>query len=101
MFRIVRSLAVFVFFYLSCSLTAKPIALVGGRLIDGFGGPPLANSVILIEGERIVAVGNTDNRLLEVELMFHPVQLSLSPAARQRWKWRYRQRAGFASGSQW
>lgn len=32
-------------------------ALVGGRLIDGYGGPPLANSVILIEGERIKAVG--------------------------------------------
>ena len=32
-------------------------ALVGGRLIDGFGGPPIANSVILIEGERISAVG--------------------------------------------
>src|SRR5262249_11186331 len=29
----------------------------GGRLIDGFGGPPLANSVILIDGERISAIG--------------------------------------------
>jgi len=32
-------------------------ALVGGTLIDGFGGPPVADSVILIEGERITAVG--------------------------------------------
>src|SRR5579863_974547 len=32
-------------------------ALVGGVLIDGYGGPPLRNSVILIEGERIQAVG--------------------------------------------
>ena len=32
-------------------------ALVGGKLIDGFGGPPIADSVILIEGERIAAVG--------------------------------------------
>ncbi|MFQ5569495.1 MAG: amidohydrolase family protein [Rhodothermales bacterium] len=32
-------------------------ALVGGTLIDGFGGPPLHDSVILIEGERITAVG--------------------------------------------
>jgi imidazolonepropionase-like amidohydrolase len=39
------------------SVEARPIALVGGRLIDGFGGPPLANSVILIDGERIKAVG--------------------------------------------
>lgn len=39
---------------------AKPgklLALVGGRLIDGFGGKPLENSVILIEGERIKAIG--------------------------------------------
>lgn len=32
-------------------------ALVGGRLIDGYGGPPLNNSVILVEGQRIKAVG--------------------------------------------
>jgi imidazolonepropionase-like amidohydrolase len=32
-------------------------ALVGGRLIDGYGGKPLENSVVLIEGERIKAVG--------------------------------------------
>ncbi|HHL52288.1 MAG TPA: Xaa-Pro dipeptidase [Flammeovirgaceae bacterium] len=32
-------------------------ALVGGTLIDGYGGRPLHNSVILIEGEKIVAVG--------------------------------------------
>ena len=37
------------------SAQSRPLALVGGRLIDGFGGPPLANSVILIEGERITA----------------------------------------------
>jgi len=33
-------------------------ALVGGTLIDGFGGPPIRNSVILIRGERIEAVGS-------------------------------------------
>jgi imidazolonepropionase-like amidohydrolase len=32
-------------------------ALVGGTLIDGFAGPPIQNSVVLIEGERITAVG--------------------------------------------
>ena len=32
-------------------------ALVGGTLIDGFGGPPIRNSVILIEGDRIKDVG--------------------------------------------
>ena len=39
------------------SAGARPTALVGGRLIDGFGGPPLANSVILIDNERITAIG--------------------------------------------
>ena len=43
-----------------CAAQARPLALVGGRLIDGFGGPPLANSVILIEGERIVKIGTVD-----------------------------------------
>ncbi|MFI5178692.1 MAG: amidohydrolase family protein [Vicinamibacterales bacterium] len=37
--------------------SSRPIALVGGTLIDGFGGPPLRNSVILVRGERITAVG--------------------------------------------
>jgi imidazolonepropionase-like amidohydrolase len=32
-------------------------ALVGGTLIDGYGGRPVANSVVLIDGERISAVG--------------------------------------------
>lgn len=36
---------------------ARPTVLVGGTLIDGFGGPPLRNSVIIIEGERIRQVG--------------------------------------------
>jgi imidazolonepropionase-like amidohydrolase len=33
------------------------LALVGGTLIDGHGGPPLPNSVILVDGQRITAVG--------------------------------------------
>ncbi|MFN6087858.1 MAG: amidohydrolase family protein [Cyclobacteriaceae bacterium] len=36
---------------------AQTKALVGGTLIDGFGGKPLQNSVIIIEGERIKAIG--------------------------------------------
>jgi imidazolonepropionase-like amidohydrolase len=35
----------------------KLSVLAGGTLIDGHGGPPLRNSVILIEGERIKAIG--------------------------------------------
>jgi imidazolonepropionase-like amidohydrolase len=56
-------------FYLLCWLAGTatlaaqaPVkALVGGTLIDGFGGPPIHNSVILIEGERITAVGHQGN----------------------------------------
>ncbi len=37
--------------------TTRIKALVGGTLIDGFGGRPVRNSVIVIDGERITAVG--------------------------------------------
>ena len=43
------------------STSAKLTALVGGRLIDGWGAAPVNNSVILIEGERIKAVGTVDS----------------------------------------
>ena len=35
----------------------ETLALVGGRLIDGFGGAPLEDSVVLIEGDTISRVG--------------------------------------------
>jgi imidazolonepropionase-like amidohydrolase len=38
--------------------TSPPVlALVGGRLIDGFGGRPIENSVVIVEGGRIKTVG--------------------------------------------
>ncbi|MCK8521956.1 amidohydrolase family protein [Aquimarina sp. D1M17] len=52
------------FFLFSCSLgfaQEKPIkALVGGTLIDGFGSTPIKNSVIIIEGKKIKAVGTIE-----------------------------------------
>jgi len=33
------------------------IALVGGTLVDGYGGRPIRDSVVIIEGERIKAIG--------------------------------------------
>jgi imidazolonepropionase-like amidohydrolase len=54
----------FVFALLVCLAAVAPEgqgrtvkALVGGTLIDGFGGRPIRNSVVLMEGERISAVG--------------------------------------------
>jgi imidazolonepropionase-like amidohydrolase len=39
------------------SQTGKIKALTGGTLIDGYGGRPLRNSVIIIEGQRVKAIG--------------------------------------------
>src|SRR5688572_10163745 len=46
---------------LATPVSAKVTALVGGRLIDGWGGTPVNNSVVLVEGERIKAVGTIDS----------------------------------------
>jgi len=35
----------------------RPVAIVGATLIDGSGGPPLNNSVVIIQGDSIVRVG--------------------------------------------
>ena len=37
--------------------TGKDVVLTGAKLIDGNGGPVTDNPVIVIKGERIVAVG--------------------------------------------
>jgi len=43
--------------HLVCAQQPSVKVLTGGTLIDGFGGKPLANSVIIIEGDRIKAIG--------------------------------------------
>lgn len=56
-----RSLLVTLAILLASSAIAQErTALVGGRLIDGYGGPPLADSVILVEDGRITEVGTVD-----------------------------------------
>jgi imidazolonepropionase-like amidohydrolase len=42
-------------------MAGRITALRGGRLIDGRGGPPLDDAVLLIEGERVQAVGKTNS----------------------------------------
>ncbi|HKW35923.1 MAG TPA: amidohydrolase family protein [Candidatus Acidoferrum sp.] len=66
--RVLRQFAVLLLSQLSLSLLVpaqttpgtKLVALVGGMLIDGYGGRPIAHSVVLIEGERIKAIGTAD-----------------------------------------
>jgi imidazolonepropionase-like amidohydrolase len=60
-----RHLSIFLIIVGCLVLTADPSqtqssdvkALVGGTLIDGYGSTPIRNSVVIIEGERIKAVG--------------------------------------------
>lgn len=52
-----KKILVFALTLFSIGASAQIKALVGGTLIDGFGGKPLQNSVIIIEGEKIKAVG--------------------------------------------
>jgi len=47
--------------------TGKPIALTGGTLIDGTGGAPLRDSVVLIRGERIERVGTVTSLPIPAE----------------------------------
>jgi imidazolonepropionase-like amidohydrolase len=43
--------------FLAVPAWGETLVLAGGRLIDGYGGPPLENSVIVIEGNTIRQVG--------------------------------------------
>lgn len=45
---------------LSFSQSNSMKAMVGGTLIDGFGSTPIQNSVIIIEGDKIVSIGTID-----------------------------------------
>ena len=49
--------AVLVFMALAPLAQAQRVAMVGGTLVDGTLSDPIRDSVILIEGQRIVAVG--------------------------------------------
>jgi hypothetical protein len=60
----------FAFCFILASAQARPLALVGGRLIDGFGGHPLANSVIIIENERVTSAPVSIQPLVGPTLIF-------------------------------
>ncbi len=42
---------------ISAGVCAQPIAIVGATIIDGNGGAPIENGVVMVEGKRIAAVG--------------------------------------------
>lgn len=52
-----RALLVVMLLIASSAAWSQVKALVGGTLIDGFGGKPLPNSVVIVENERIKAIG--------------------------------------------
>ena len=54
------AVAILAFSFVSAEPRVQPRAtkaIVGGTLIDGYAGPPIQNSVVLINGETIAAVG--------------------------------------------
>ena len=54
---LLRSLALLLVAAIQLRAQAVTQAVVGGRILDGYGGPPIENGVILVAGERITAVG--------------------------------------------
>ena len=49
------------------ALADRPLVLSGGTVVDGYGGPPLRDGVVVIEGERITAVGTLDSVTLPAD----------------------------------
>jgi imidazolonepropionase-like amidohydrolase len=52
-----RRVLVALLFAAALSAHAESLVLAGGRLIDGFGGPPVDDAAVVIDGNRIVAAG--------------------------------------------
>ena len=50
--------ALLAYLLLQSPIQTPVIAVVGGRVIDGYGQAPIENGTVLIEGEKIVAVGS-------------------------------------------
>ncbi len=61
------SIITLVLFLICLYLQSQTKALVGGTLIDGFGGQPIHNSVIIIENEKIIKVGHQGNTEVPAE----------------------------------
>jgi adenine deaminase len=55
-----RRIIAIAFFLVATTGTAEPIALIAERLIDGRSDVALRSAVVLVENDRIKAVGSTD-----------------------------------------
>ena len=53
----IRSIALAAVLFVPTAAQAQVQAIVGTTVIDGNGGPPVANATIVIDGKRIAAVG--------------------------------------------
>ena len=65
MYKIIFSISLALFLLCSSALGAEPeettIALVGAAIIDGNGGVPIENGVVVVRGNTIVAVGDVSS----------------------------------------
>ncbi|MBF8292382.1 MAG: hypothetical protein HW417_1801 [Steroidobacteraceae bacterium] len=52
-----RTLLAFTAFCVAATAQAATLVLSGGTVIDGYGNPPIADGVVVIENDRILAVG--------------------------------------------
>jgi imidazolonepropionase-like amidohydrolase len=55
-----RAVALLAAWCMAANVQAATLVLSGGTIIDGYGNPPIADGVIVIENERILAVGGKD-----------------------------------------
>ena len=42
-------------------MTRRPLAISGGTLVDGYGGIPVQNAVVLVAGDRIMKIGDVNS----------------------------------------
>ena len=53
-----RALLTLASLFVATLAAGQTLVLAGGRLIDGYGGPPIENAVVIIEGNSVRAVGS-------------------------------------------
>lgn len=56
------------------ALAERPLVLSGGTVVDGYGGPPLRDGVVVIEGERITAVGTVETVVIPADAEIIPTE---------------------------